>query len=187
MRSAPLLLRANSTRGANWLDSSGRRARARRFGPPPRRRVIGAGSMAAPITRASVSIVSASCRRAADAGFHATVRRARMRPMDRRATASGGRDRLRRARARLARDVRWSRSARRRSRFRPRGRDDRRAVRHSNSPRRRFLGDFLATRCRAFGLLEPNLALRPSVYGTEGQRFESSRARSISAWLLGLR
>jgi hypothetical protein len=25
------------------------------------------------------------------------------------------------------------------------------------------------------------------IYGTEGQRFESSRARSLSAWLLGFR
>lgn len=41
MRPAPLLLRAGSTRGASRLASSGRRARASRFGPPPRRRVIG--------------------------------------------------------------------------------------------------------------------------------------------------
>src|SRR3954447_13067597 len=41
MRPAPLLLRAGSTRGASRLVFSGRRARACRFGPPPRRRVIG--------------------------------------------------------------------------------------------------------------------------------------------------
>jgi hypothetical protein len=90
--------------------------------------------------------------------FHATEWRARMRrwtaalllPVD--ATASGEPAR------KLARDdVRLSRAARRRSRVRPRGRAHRPAVRHSNSPRGRFLGDFLATRCCVFGLPEPNL------------------------------
>jgi hypothetical protein len=55
-------------------------------------------------------------------------------------------------------------------------------VRHSNSPRRRFLGDFLASQPRAFGLLEPNPAVSSSVYGTEGQRFESSRARLVAGF-----
>jgi hypothetical protein len=36
-----------------------------------------------------------------------------------------------------------------------------RAVRQSNSPGHRFLGDFLATRRREFGVLEPNLVCRP--------------------------
>jgi hypothetical protein len=38
---------------------------------------------------------------------------------------------------------------------------------------RRILGDFMATERGVFGLLEPNLVPRPSVYGTEGLRFES--------------
>jgi hypothetical protein len=44
---------------------------------------------------------------------------------------------------------------------------------------RRILGDFMATERGVFGLLEPNLVPRPSVYGTEGRRFESCRARSL--------
>jgi hypothetical protein len=58
-------------------------------------------------------------------------------------------------------ETRSSRSDRRRARFRPRARVSVHisrlpALRHSNSPLRRLLGDFLATQRRAFGLLEPN-------------------------------
>jgi hypothetical protein len=58
-------------------------------------------------------------------------------------------------------------------------RPDRRAQgSRPSGTRTRFLGDFLATRRGGFGLLEPNHGGRSSVYGTEGQRFESSRARN---------
>ena len=46
-----------------------------------------------------------------------------------------------------------------------------------NRPRNRLFGDFLASSRARFGSIEPNICLRAAVYGTEGQRFESSRAR----------
>ena len=52
-------------------------------------------------------------------------------------------------------------------------------------PHNRLFGDFLATSRARFGFIEPNICLRAAVCGTEGQRFESSRARSKSAWMLG--
>jgi hypothetical protein len=44
-------------------------------------------------------------------------------------------------------------------------------------PRNPLSGDCLATRRAGFGSVEPKICLRAAVYGTEGQRFESSRAR----------
>jgi hypothetical protein len=43
-------------------------------------------------------------------------------------------------------------------------------------------GDYLATWNAIFGLLEPNCECSLSLYGTEGQRFESSRARLVAAF-----
>jgi hypothetical protein len=39
-------------------------------------------------------------------------------------------------------------------------------------------GDYLTTLGVGFGAMEPNSGLRAASYGTEGQRFESSRART---------
>jgi hypothetical protein len=44
----------------------------------------------------------------------------------------------------------------------------------------------LTSRAARFGLLEPRLVSKAAVYGTEGQRFESSRARSRSPANAGL-
>ena len=56
-----------------------------------------------------------------------------------------------------------------------------RAWRHevaaSKRPRNRLSGDFLATHLARFGSVEPNICLRAAVYGTEGHRSESCRAR----------
>jgi hypothetical protein len=42
--------------------------------------------------------------------------------------------------------------------------------------------------CRTHGSeIEYSATIWLSLYGSEGQRFESSRARSMSAWLLGFR
>ena len=54
------------------------------------------------------------------------------------------------------------------------------AVCRAKRRRHRISGDYLATWDARFGLLEPNSAYSLSVYGTEGQRFESSRARFVS-------
>jgi hypothetical protein len=51
-----------------------------------------------------------------------------------------------------------------------------RSVRRVQRPRFGISGDYLATWDTTFGLLEPNCRC----YGTEGQRFESSRARFVS-------
>jgi hypothetical protein len=45
----------------------------------------------------------------------------------------------------------------------------------------RVSGEFLASRSARFGFLEPFVTHWPSIYGTEGQRFESSRARCRAA------
>jgi len=48
-------------------------------------------------------------------------------------------------------------------------------------------GELLASSGARFGFLERFLTHSPSVYGTEGQRFESSRARYVSRELVAQR
>jgi hypothetical protein len=50
----------------------------------------------------------------------------------------------------------------------------------------RVSGEFLASWGARFGLLEPKLVSKAAVYGTEGQRFESSRARCKSRMDAGI-
>ena len=53
-------------------------------------------------------------------------------------------------------------------------------------PRNRLSGDLLATRRARFGATEPNICLRAAVYGTEGHRFESCRARYSNPCAVGV-